>query len=125
MFEKNPEFQKKFFELFSLGVNGESTASCFGSVLCCLPQVRLSKKLTYDKVFRILIIGFMDKYDLDLRSVKRACIMMPTPDGKMIPFDTYNMFYRKRYSVNIDEINKFKTYFAEKKLKMENYISAE
>lgn len=39
----------------------------------------------------------MDRYDLDLRSVKRACVMFPKEDGKMYPFDTYNLFYRQKY----------------------------
>ena len=31
----------------------------------------------------------------DLRSVKKSCIHIAHPDGKrLIPFDTYNMFYR-------------------------------
>lgn len=40
----------------------------------------------------------MDRYDLDLRSVKRACVMFPKEDGKMYPFDTYNLFYRQKYA---------------------------
>lgn len=97
IFEKNPEFKKHFFDLFSLSKNGESASSCFSSLLCCLPSISLSQKLSYNNVFRILIIAFMDRYDLDLRSVKRSCIMFPREDGKMYPFDTFNLFYREKY----------------------------
>ena len=41
-----------------------------------------------------MIIRFADARDFDLRSVKRCCVQFVTEDGKMIPFDTYNLFYR-------------------------------
>jgi uncharacterized radical SAM superfamily Fe-S cluster-containing enzyme len=97
IFEKNPEFKKLFFDLFSLSKNGWWAASCFSSLLCCLPKIALSEKISYNNIFRILIISFMDRYDLDIRSVKRACVMFPKEDGKMYPFDTYNLFYRQKY----------------------------
>ncbi len=40
-----------------------------------------------------LFIGtmhFMDKYNYDLERVQRCCIHYATPDGKLIPFCTYN-----------------------------------
>lgn len=99
IFERNPDFKKHFFDLFSLSKNGASASNCFSSLLCCLPKIQLSQKLGYENIFRILIISFMDRHDLDLRSVKRACIMFPREDGKMYPFDTFNMFYRKKYEM--------------------------
>lgn len=97
IFERNPEFKKHFFDLFSLSKNGELASNCFSSLLCCLPKVAITEKLGYKNVFRILIISFMDRYDLDLRSVKRSCIMFPREDGKLYPFDTFNLFYRAKY----------------------------
>ncbi len=97
IFEKNPEFKKHFFDLFSLSKNGSGAASCFSSLLCCLPNISLTQKIGYNNIFRILIISFMDRYDLDIRSVKRACVMFPQADGKMYPFDTFNLFYRQKY----------------------------
>jgi uncharacterized radical SAM superfamily Fe-S cluster-containing enzyme len=29
-----------------------------------------------------------------VRSVKKTCIHIVHPDGRLIPFDTYNLFYR-------------------------------
>jgi tetraether lipid synthase len=29
-----------------------------------------------------------------VRSVKNTCIHIVHPDGRLIPFDTYNLFYR-------------------------------
>lgn len=57
----------------------------------------MAEKLSYKNIFRILIISFMDRYDMDLRSVKRACVMFPQSDGKLYPFDTFNLFYRQKY----------------------------
>ena len=37
---------------------------------------------------------FLDAHNFDVRSVKKSCVHIMHPDGRMIPFDTYNMFYR-------------------------------
>jgi uncharacterized radical SAM superfamily Fe-S cluster-containing enzyme len=38
---------------------------------------------------------FLDRHSLDLRSVRKSCVHIAHPDGKrVIPFDTYNIFYR-------------------------------
>ncbi len=38
---------------------------------------------------------FIDAQTFDLRSIKKTCIHIAHPDGqRLIPFDTYNMFYR-------------------------------
>lgn len=51
-----------------------------------------SEGLTYENVFRIVIMGFMDKYDFDIGSVKRSCTHFVEPNGKIYPFDTWNLF---------------------------------
>jgi 7,8-dihydro-6-hydroxymethylpterin dimethyltransferase len=57
--------------------------------------VREPKNLGYDNLFRILIVQFIDAQTFDLRSIKKTCIHIAHPDGeRLIPFDTYNMFYR-------------------------------
>jgi len=37
---------------------------------------------------------FIDAYAFDVRSVKKSCVHIVHPDGRLIPFDTYNLFYR-------------------------------
>ena len=37
---------------------------------------------------------FIDAYSFDVRSVKKTCVHIVHPDGRLIPFDTYNLFYR-------------------------------
>ena len=36
----------------------------------------------------------MDRFNFCLGGVKRSCIHFVTPNGQIIPFDTYNLFYR-------------------------------
>ena len=51
--------------------------------------------LTYDKLFRVLIVEFMDAFAFDLRSIRKSCVHIVHPDAaRVIPFDTYNLFYR-------------------------------
>ena len=94
-FEKYPELRRRVFDLMSLSVTGEATKSVLGDLLCCLPQVEVPEDLGYDKVFRVVIVQFLDRYNFCIGAVKRSCIHFVTPQGKIIPFDTYNLFYRE------------------------------
>jgi uncharacterized radical SAM superfamily Fe-S cluster-containing enzyme len=38
---------------------------------------------------------FQDPYNLDIERVKRCGIHYATPDGRIIPFCTYNTFHRE------------------------------
>jgi len=62
--------------------------------LCCLPKVTVPSGLGYENVFRVAIVQFMDRFNFCLGGVKRSCIHFVTPNGQIIPFDTYNLFYR-------------------------------
>ncbi len=94
-FEKYPELRRRVFDLMSLSVTGEATKSVLGDLLCCLPQVEVPEDLGYDKVFRVVIVQFLDRFNFCIGAVKRSCIHFVTPQGKIIPFDTYNLFYRE------------------------------
>jgi len=37
---------------------------------------------------------FMDAYDFDVRAVKKSCVHIVHDDGRIIPFETMNLFYR-------------------------------
>jgi len=93
-FETYPELRRRVFDLMSLSATGEATKTVLGDLLCCLPQVEVPEALGYDRVFRIVIVQFLDRYNFCLGAVKRSCIHFVTPDRKIIPFDTYNLFYR-------------------------------
>jgi hypothetical protein len=94
-FEQNPALRNQIFKLFSTNHSPQSQASTLRELLCCLPQVLAPKNLGYENLFRVLIVQFIDAQSFDLRSIKKTCVHIAHPDGKrLIPFDTYNMFYR-------------------------------
>jgi uncharacterized radical SAM superfamily Fe-S cluster-containing enzyme len=93
--ESNPNLRNQLFKLFSTNHSPQSQATTLRELLCCLPQIMAPKNLGYDNLFRILIVQFIDAQSFDLRSIKKTCIHIAHPDGeRLIPFDTYNMFYR-------------------------------
>jgi uncharacterized radical SAM superfamily Fe-S cluster-containing enzyme len=93
-FEKYPELQKRLFELFSLSTGPDSMVERISALLCCLPEVPVPQGLSYENVFRVNIIEFLDAQNFCIANVKRSCIHFVTPEGQVIPFDTYNLFYR-------------------------------
>jgi hypothetical protein len=44
-----------------------------------------------------VIIHFMDAWNFDVRSAKKCCVHHVLPDGKIIPFCSYNTLHRPRY----------------------------
>jgi len=94
VYERDPWLRDHVFKLFSTSHSPESATSSLKQLLCCLPKVSVPESMTYDKVFRVLIIQFMDAQNFDVRSVKKSCIHIVHPDGRIIPFDTFNLFYR-------------------------------
>lgn len=52
-------------------------------------------KYVNENFFRISVTSFVDIYNFDIKSVKKDCVHIITPDLKKIPFSSYNMFYRK------------------------------
>jgi 7,8-dihydro-6-hydroxymethylpterin dimethyltransferase len=95
VYEKESAVREHIFKLFATNHSPQSQAMTLRELLCCLPQVLAPKSLGYDNLFRILIVQFIDAQSFDLRSIKKTCVHIAHPDGKrLIPFDTYNMFYR-------------------------------
>ena len=95
LYEQNEELKRKTFELFSTSHSPQSAANAFKQLLCCLPMIPVPQGINYDNVFRVMIVQFLDPFNFDVRSVKRSCIHIVHPDGRIIPFDTFNMFYRE------------------------------
>jgi uncharacterized radical SAM superfamily Fe-S cluster-containing enzyme len=95
VYEKDEGVKEAVFKLLSLGHGPEGGFQRLRDLLCCLPQVALGKGLGYQDLFRVIIMQFHDAHSFDVRSVKRSCVHIAHPDGKrMIPFDTFNLFYR-------------------------------
>jgi uncharacterized radical SAM superfamily Fe-S cluster-containing enzyme len=96
VFEHDAALRERVFALFSTNHSPQSQASCLSELLCCLPRVQAPASLRYDNVFRVLIVQFMDAHSLDIRALKKSCIHIAEPDGRLIPFEAYNLFYRGR-----------------------------
>ena len=92
--EAYPELREKVFELLSLSTAQGNAADKLAAVLCCLPEAAVPQDLSYADTFRVVISQFLDRWNFDLGTVKRSCVHFVEPDGRIIPFDTYNTFYR-------------------------------
>ncbi|HEX3643660.1 MAG TPA: radical SAM protein [Ktedonobacteraceae bacterium] len=80
-----------------------STVNALHDFSCCLPVApqALSQaehgSLLYENMFRIVIIAFMDAWNFDVRSAKKCCVHHVLPDGKIMPFCSYNTLHRPKY----------------------------
>ncbi|MDH3590319.1 MAG: radical SAM protein [Planctomycetota bacterium] len=92
-FERDPGLRDKLFECLSTGHGPAGGAASLKQLLCCLPGVD-APDLHYRDVFRLIIMEFLDAQSFDVRSVRKSCVHIAHPDGRLIPFDTYNLFYR-------------------------------
>lgn len=93
-FEKYPELRRRIFDFFSLSNTPGNATGRLAALLCCLPEVETPADIGYDNLFRVVISEFLDPHNFCLGRVKRSCVHFVTPEGKIIPFDTYNLFYR-------------------------------
>jgi uncharacterized radical SAM superfamily Fe-S cluster-containing enzyme len=94
LYEQDPAVRDNLFKLFATNHSPRSGAGTLRELLCCLPQVLVPDAITYENIFRIIIMQFIDAHSFDVRSVKKTCVHIVHPDGRLIPFDTYNLFYR-------------------------------
>jgi uncharacterized radical SAM superfamily Fe-S cluster-containing enzyme len=104
IYEKNEGLRERLFAAFSTGHSPASAAMSLKQLLCCLPLVKTPETITYRNIFRVIIMKFLDAYDMDVRSVKKTCVHIVHPDGRIIPFDTYNLFYRDRKEERLTEL---------------------
>ena len=94
VFESDENLHRQLFKVFSTNHSPQSSAASLRDLLCCLPRVALPQGIGYENLFRIIIMQFIDAHSFDVRSVKKTCVHIAHPDGRIIPFDTYNLFYR-------------------------------
>lgn len=94
VFEGQAKLKAESLRVFSTGSSPESSAASLQSLLCCLPGVD-APDLSYEDVFRVIIMKFMDAHDFDVRSVRKSCVHIAQADGRMIPFETMNLLYRE------------------------------
>ncbi|MES1972505.1 MAG: radical SAM protein [Pseudomonadota bacterium] len=93
-YEAYPALRQGILNLLSLATAQANTEEKLAGLLCCLPQAMVPQELSYANSFRVVILQFLDRYNFDLATVKRSCVHFVTPEGQIIPFDTYNSYYR-------------------------------
>jgi 7,8-dihydro-6-hydroxymethylpterin dimethyltransferase len=94
VYEQDDAVRDGVFKLFATNHSPESGAGSLRDLLCCLPRLAAPQEIGYRNIFRVLIMQFIDAHSFDVRSVKKTCVHIVHPDGRLIPFDTYNLFYR-------------------------------
>lgn len=94
VYEQEDSVRDAIFKLFATNHSPDSGTQTLRELLCCLPTISAPAGLTYENVFRVLIMQFIDAHSFDVRSVKKSCVHIVHPDGRLIPFDNYNLFYR-------------------------------
>ena len=95
VFEGDEGLRKQLFAAFSTAHSPASGFESLKSLLCCLPRLVLPSGLSYRNLFRVILMQFMDAESFDVRSVRKTCVHIVHPeDRRIIPFDTYNLFYR-------------------------------
>ena len=94
LYEQDQAVRDGVFKLFATNHSPASGATTLRELLCCLPSVLVPEHLGYENIFRVIIMQFIDHHAFDVRSVKKSCVHIVHPDGRIIPFDTYNLFYR-------------------------------
>ena len=94
-YEAYPELKAKIFDLLSLATAQANTEEKLAGLLCCLPQAMVPQELSYANSFRVVILQFLDRYNFDLAHGEAQLRPLRDRGGQIIPFDTYNTFYRQ------------------------------
>lgn len=103
VFEADQLLKAQVFKLFSTNHSPESQTACISDLLCCLPKVQAPADLSYKNVFRVLIMAFMDAVNFDVRAMKKSCVHIAQPDGRIVPFESFNLLYRDADSPQLRE----------------------
>ena len=103
VYEQDESLQKHILNMFSTGNSTEKAEESLHHLMCCLPDL-IAPGLSYDNLFRIIIMNFMDAYDFDVRAIKKSCVHIVHTDGRIIPFETMNLFYREEFSQKLSQL---------------------
>ncbi|MBK7884479.1 MAG: radical SAM protein [Chitinophagaceae bacterium] len=105
IYEQDDALKAKMIDIFSTGISVDRVEENMKQLLCCLPQIK-APGLGYENLFRIIIMRFIDAYDFDVRAIKKSCVHIVHKDGRVIPFETMNLFYRDDKEEYLKELQK-------------------
>lgn len=103
VYEQDSNLHNHLLKIFSTGISVDKVEENMKQLLCCLPEIQ-APGLTYDNLFRIIIMRFIDAYDFDVRAIKKSCVHIVHKDGRIIPFETMNLFYRDEKELRLKEL---------------------
>jgi 7,8-dihydro-6-hydroxymethylpterin dimethyltransferase len=103
IYEQDTGLHEQLLKIFSTGVSVDKVQDSMKQLLCCLPEIS-APGLQYENLFRIIIMRFIDAYDFDVRAIKKSCVHIVHKDGRIIPFETMNMFYRDQKEAYLKEL---------------------
>ena len=103
VYEQDAELHSHLLKIFSTGISVDRVEENFKQLLCCLPEIH-APGLNYENLFRIIIMRFIDAYDFDVRAIKKSCVHIVNKDGRIIPFETMNLFYRDEKEIHLKEL---------------------
>lgn len=93
VYEQDAALHQQLLKIFSTGISVDRVEENINQLLCCIPRVQ-APGLSYNNLFRIIIMRFIDAWDFDVRAIKKSCVHIVHKDGRVIPFETMNLFYR-------------------------------
>jgi 7,8-dihydro-6-hydroxymethylpterin dimethyltransferase len=93
VYENDDVLRTHLLKMFSTANSVDAISEDLKSIMCCLPHIK-APNLGYDNLFRVIIMQFIDAYNFDVRAIKKSCVHIVNKDGKIIPFETMNLFYR-------------------------------
>jgi 7,8-dihydro-6-hydroxymethylpterin dimethyltransferase len=105
VYEQDQRLQEHVIAMFSTAPSVDKVQEDLHQILCCLPDIN-APGLSYDNLFRIIIMNFMDAYDFDVRAIKKSCVHIVSKDYKIIPFETMNLFYRDEHKEKFEKLIK-------------------
>jgi uncharacterized radical SAM superfamily Fe-S cluster-containing enzyme len=108
VYEQDAALHQQMLQIFSTGISVDKAEDNFKQLLCCLPHIH-APGLSYNNLFRIIIMRFMDAYDFDVRAVKKSCVHIVHKDGRLIPFETMNLFYRDDKETYLKQLQQERT----------------
>lgn len=103
VYEQDETLHSHVMQMFSTGNSIDALEQEFHHLLCCLPNI-VAPSLTYNNLFRVIIMNFMDAYDFDVRAIKKSCVHIVDTNGKIIPFETMNLFYRNELKEKLNAL---------------------
>ena len=103
VYEQDKGLHEQLINIFSTGISVDKVQENINQLLCCLPNVS-APGLSYNNLFRIIIMRFIDAYDFDVRAIKKSCVHIVHKDGRVIPFETMNLFYRDEKETHLKKL---------------------